>query len=450
MEILRSDIQKLIEQRSWGKLRERLAVWEIPEIAHILQELDKADRVLLFRTLPRHLSADVFSYFEPEEQDGLLRELTDQETRHILENMGPDDRTALLEELPARITTKLLSLLGPEDLKEARQLLGYPEESVGRLMTPDYVDIRPDWTIAKALDHVRAIGKDSETINRIFITDDSGKLLDDIMLRHLILANPGGRVDSLMNHQFIALSAFDDRERAVELLQEYDLTALPVVDSDGFLIGIVTFDDVWDVAEEEVTEDIQKQASVSPLKMSYHRASVWNLYTKRIGWLAALVLLSLISSSVIAAFEEKLASAIMLAAFIPLLLGSAGNTGSQSATLAIRALVTGDIDLSDWREALLKEIGVGLLLGMTLGSLGWILGSVFGVRGGTGIQIGTVVGVSMLTVTIITNLVGLILPFILEKVKLDPAVASSPLITTIADATGLLVYFSVASWVLQV
>ncbi len=450
MEVLRSEVQKLIEQRSWSALRERIAVWEVPEIAHLLQELEKADRVLLFRTLPRHLSADVFSYFEPEEQNGLLHELTDQETRHILENMDPDDRTSLLEEFPAGITTKLLSLLGPQDLREARQLLGYPEESVGRLMTPDYVDIRRHWTIGKALEHIRKMGKDSETVNRIFITDETGRLLDDIMLRHLILADPYRKVESIMNHKFIGLSAFDDRERAVELLQEYDLTALPVVDSDGFLIGIVTFDDVWDVAEEEVTEDIQKQASVSPLKMSYHRASVWNLYTKRIGWLVTLVVMSLISSSVITAFEEKLASVIMLAAFIPLLLGSAGNTGSQSATLAIRALVTGDIDLSDWGAALFKELGVGVLLGLSLGSLGFILGTIFGGLGTQGVRIGLVVGITMLTVTIITNLVGLILPFILEKLKLDPAVASSPLITTIADATGLLVYFSVATWVLGV
>ena len=443
------ELEELIEQRNWGRLRERLGDWEVPEIAEVLHTLDKRQRVLLFRSLPRGLSAEVFSYFEPEDQDILMRELTDAETRHILANLDPDDRTALLEELPAEVTTRLYGLLDTEDLKEARWLLGYPEESVGRLMTPDYVAVSPRWSIQRALEHIRAQGKDSETINRIFITDPSGKLLDDVMLRRLILANPDQGVSQVMDHSFVSLSAFDDREKAVEVMRRYDIVAVPVVDSEGVLIGIVTFDDVWDVAEEEVTEDIHKAAAMEPLEMSYHRASVWDLYTRRIGWLVILVVLSVVSSVVISAFEDKLAAVITLAAFIPILLGAAGNTGSQSATLTIRALVTGDLLPSQWAGSVVKELGVGILLGVSLGVLGGCLGFVMAGARNVGLKIGLVVGTSMSAVILFANIVGVVLPFILNKARLDPAVASSPLITTIADALGLLVYFSIASAVLQ-
>ncbi|NLY50657.1 MAG: magnesium transporter, partial [Firmicutes bacterium] len=337
------DIKALLEKKNWHTLRQTLTEWPIPETVDLLMTLDKPDRVLLFRLLPRHISNEVFSYLETEHQKALLKELTDDETKLILANLRPDDRTTLFEELPGQATQRLLNLLSPEDLKEARQLLGYPEESVGRLMTPDYVAVRPEWTVEQALKQVRKRGKDSETIDVIYVVDRKWKLEAILELRRLILAHPEQTVEEIMDQTFVSLSAFEDREQAVHQMQRYDLFALPVVDSDGVLLGIVTADDVMDVAQEEATEDFHKIAAVTPLRVSYREASIGSLYTKRVAWLVALVLVNLISSGIIAAYEKTLASAIALTFFIPLLTDSGGNTGSQSATLMVRALATGDV-----------------------------------------------------------------------------------------------------------
>jgi len=442
-ELLKPELKVLIENRDWGQLREATKNWTPQEIAELLLDMEKSHRVLFFRSLDRKVSSDVFSYREPEDQDILLEEMTDQETRQILSELDPDDRTALLEELPAQITKRMMEYLSPGDLKEARQLLGYPEESIGRIMTPDFVAIKPGRTIGEALSKIRERGKDSETINMIYVVDDSWKLLDDIRLRLFLLANPEDRVESLMDYTAPKLSAFADREQAVRKMQQYDLVALPVVDSDNVLLGIVTVDDVMDIAEEETTEDIQKAASLAPLGMSYHNANIWTLYIKRIGWLVALVFMNIAAAGIITAHEQTLTAAIGLAAFIPLLIGSGGNTGSQSATLMIRALVIGDVKLSHWGRTLLKEIGVGLLLGISLGIVSWGIGIIKG-----GYRVGLVVGLTMVTIVLVANTIGMILPFLLAKLKIDPAVASNPLMTTIADVTGLLIYFTFASMIL--
>lgn len=433
-------VEDLVEKRKWSQLRKFLSDRPAPEIADLLLELHKNSRVIVFRLLPRQFAADVFSYLESRERDALLMDLTDQETRQLLADLKPDDRTDLLEELPGQVTQRLLNLLSFGDLKEARVLLGYPEESVGRLMTPDYVAVRPDWTIARALDHIRNMGKDSETINVIYVTNASWQLLDALDLRKFILADPSETVEQIMDHRFVSIVASEDREEAVKLIQLYDLVALPVVDSNGVLLGIVTVDDVLDIAEEEVTEDFHMTAAVRPLKMSYRDSGIWSLYTKRIGWLVILVLVNLVSSSVIAAFEETLASVIALAFFIPLLIDSGGNAGAQSATLVVRAIATGDVKLSRWFFTLMKEMSVGMFLGLTMGVASWALGLTRG-----GYQVGVVVGLSMMAIVVVANIIGTILPFILTKLKIDPAVASSPLITSIVDATGLLIYFGLAT-----
>lgn len=440
-ELVTVELKELIKKKKWLELRNRLVNVPAPMVLDVLPLSEKNDRVLIFRSLSREKSAEVFSNLEPEQQDSLLNDLTDVETRHLLSSLSPDDRTSLLEELPAPVTRQMLGLLSSTDLQEARELLGYPEESIGRLMTPDYVAIDPHWTIGKALDHIRRFGKDSETINIVYVIDESGRLLDEIRLRRFMIADPEKQVKELMDHAFASLSAFDDREEAVTVMQKYDYVALPVVDSDGSLIGIVTFDDVMDVAEEEATEDMHKAASVTPLKMAYHRASILNLYQKRAGWLIALVLMNLASAVVLSVFEEKLASAIVLVIFIPLLIGGGGNAGAQAAMLVIRALVTGDIKLDQWAVTIGKEVVVGLLLGLTLGLIGGFLGLLFS---GFQWEIFFVIGISMFTIVLFANLVGMLLPFILAKVNVDPTVASGPLITTIVDAAGLFIYFAIA------
>lgn len=439
------EIETLLEQRKWRAVYEKLRDRHDPEIAEVMPYLDPANRVLFFRCLPRSRAADIFSHLDHEHQDEFLQDLTDEDTRHLLANLSPDDRTALLEELPAEVTQRLLFLLSPEDLREARQLLGYPEESVGRLMTPNYISIHPEMTFGEALEHIRKTGRDSETFNVIYIVDARGKLIDVVRLRRIILASPADKVESILNYKFMSLSAFDDRERGVEVIQRYDLNAVPVLDSEGIMLGIVTVDDLFDVAEEEATEDFHKSAAVSPLDMPYSLASPTFLYRKRIGWLSILIFVNLLSATVISAYEEYLMEFIILAFFMPLLIASGGNTGAQSATLMVRALATGDLKLDRLIPAIGKEVGVGLMLGVSMGVLTYILGWF---RGDT--TIGWVVGLSMFAIVIVANFIGVILPFTLTKLKLDPAVASSPLITSLMDAIGLLIYFSIAASILAV
>jgi magnesium transporter len=443
IDLLTEKIKNMIIQREWTALRESLTDLPAPDIATLLMSLEKVERILLFRLLPRQLSSEVFSYLESGNKDTLLKELTDEEARQLLANLTPDDRTDFFEELPGRATQRLLNLLSPGDLREARLLLGYPEESVGRLMTPDYVAVRPDWTIEKSLEHIRRRGKISETINVIYVTDESWKLIDALELRRFILAEQGDTVEKIMDYSFISISAFEDREKAVQMIQHYDLDALPVVDSEGVLLGIVTVDDVLDVAQEEATEDFHKVAAVEPLKTSYRESSVPLLYRKRIIWLAVLLGVNLIASGVIAAYEELIISTIALAFFIPLLIATGGNAGAQAATLMVRAIATGDVKLSQWLWALSREIGVGLLLGATMGLSVYMLGLYRG-----GFEIAMIVSLAMLAIVIISNFVGVALPFILTRLRLDPAMASNPLITSIADVSGLLIYFWIAALIL--
>ena len=378
------EIEALIEKQNWPDLRALVADWPVPEIADLLLRIAKSDRVLLFRFLHRHISTQVFSHLSTELQVSLVKELTDEETRQLLESLEPDDRTHLFEELPGRATQRMLNLLSPEDLVEARKLLGYPEESVGRLMTPDYIAVRAEWTIDHSLEHIRRIGKDFDSIAIVYVTDGHWKVVDAIELQQLVLATPSDLVSSIMDCSFVALSPYSDREKAVGLMGKYDLFALPVVDSEGVLLGLVTIDDVMDVAEEEATEDFQKSAAVEPLKMSYDEASILSLYRKRIPWLTLLIFVNLAASSVIAAYEETLSSAIALAFFIPLLIGSGGNVGAQAATLMVRALATGDVMAKQWFHTLLKELAVGGSLGVTMGVTAWVFGLF---RGGGGLPL---------------------------------------------------------------
>lgn len=437
---LNSRINELIEKRDWAELRGLLSELPAPDIADMLRRLEKPDRVLIFRVFPRQLSSEIFSYLESQDKDTFLKELTNEETQQILSNLSPDDRAQFFEELPGQAIQRLLNLLNPDDRRETLQLLGYPEESVGRLMTPDYVAVRSNWSVGQALEHIRLKGKDSETINVVHVTDDSWVLLDALSLRKFILAKPDDPVSGIMDYTFVSVSAFEDREQAVKMIQRYDLVALPVVDSEGVMLGIVTVDDVMDVAQEEATEDFHKVAAVEPLKTSYSESSIWVLYRKRIVWLMVLLSVNLVASSVIAAYEEVLLSTIALAFFIPLLIATGGNAGAQSSTLMVRAIATGDIKLGQWFWALGREMTVAGFLGVTMGVASSILGLF---RGGP--EIGLIVGLAMVLLVFVSNFIGVVLPFMITKIGLDPAVVSNPLITSVADVAGLLIYFSIAT-----
>ncbi len=435
--------RELIEARDFQQLRSVLVQFDAPTLADLIWELEPADRAVVFRLLPHDLADEVFAYFDTEREQALMEDLTDEEVRRLLTSMKPDDRTSLLEELPGLATQRLLNLLSPADLAETRAMLGYPEDSVGRLMTPDYVAVRAQWSVAEALTHIRARGKDSETINVIYVVDNRWHLLDALDLGQLILASPSARVEDIMDGSFVALQGDADREDAVDLMSRYDLLVLPVTDTRGVLIGIVTIDDVLDVAEEETTEDFHRIGGVAPLEGRYTLSSVLGLYQKRIGWLSILIVVNVASSGVIEAFEGVLAATIALGFFIPLLIGSGGNAGAQATTIMVRAIATGDVQLRQWFRVVFREIGVGLTLGTSMGLLAALLGTW---RGGA--EVGLVVGGAMVSIVLVANLLGTLMPFILTKLKLDPAAASAPLITTVVDVIGLLIYFGIAYMIL--
>jgi magnesium transporter len=438
-DLVKPEILELIEARRWDELRDVLVEWPAPEVADLLLHLRKDDRVLLFRAMSRTESSKAFAQLDLEQQDELLRALSDEETRQLLSEMHADDRTQLLGELPGQAMQRLLNLLGPEDLKEARWLLGYPEHSVGRLMTPEYVAVRPHETIQQALAHIRAHGSDKETIDMVYVVDDDWRLLDDIQLRRFILADPDGTVADIMDHSVASIRATDDREEAVRVIRRYDTVALPVVDSDGVLVGIATVDDLLDVAEEEATEDFHRVASVGPIRMSLKDATVSFLYRKRVGWLLALVFMNIFSGAGIAAFEGTIEAVVALVFFLPLLIDSGGNAGSQSATMMVRALATGDVKMADWFRLLGKELGVALFLGSTM-AVGVAAIAYFRAP-----EVMFVVPATMVIIVLVGSLIGMSLPFLLTRLKLDPATASAPLITSLADISGVLIYFSIAS-----
>ena len=453
-ELLQPEIEEMISAQNWEDLRELLDEWPVAEVADVLVGLNAAERVIFFRILPRHISAEVFSYLETDFQNELLGEMTTEETRHLLANLRPDDRTTLLGELPGQVTQRLLNYLSPQDLKEARQLLGYPEESIGRLMTPDYVAVRPSWTVEEALQHIRRMGKSSETINVIYVTDTSWHLLDALDLQLFILAKPETTVEDMMDDTFISVEAATDREEAVVIMRKYDKVVLPVVDSEGILLGIVTVDDVLDVAEEEATEDFQKMGGVSALDKPYLSADIWTMFKKRGGWLAVLFLGQMLTASVMESFESQLQSVIVLAIFIPLIISSGGNSGSQATSLIIRAMAVGEVTLKDWWIVMRRECITGIILGVFLAAIGIL--RVAGWQwlgwydyGADYMLIAITVSVALVGVVSWGSLAGSMLPFLLRRLGLDPATSSAPFVATLVDVTGLLIYFGAAALILS-
>jgi magnesium transporter len=444
IQLLKPEIEELIKAKEWVALKESLQDVPSVDIAELIEEIEPEVAVVIFRLLKKQKAGEVFSHLSNSKEVELLDMLTKRQLEDVMSNLEPDDRVAIVEELPGHLTQRVMNSLNVEEQQEIKQMLGYPKESVGRQMTSRYVKVKSDWTVDRAMRHIRKFGFSAETINVIYVVDENEKLIDDLKLTQLILADPQDKISDITDDSFVSLNAFDDQEHAVEIFSKYDRVALPVVDSDGILIGIVTVDDVIDIAREEATEDFHKGAAVEPLKTTYRETSIWSLFSKRILWLLILVVVNLLSSGVIEYYEEVLASALALAFFIPLLIDSGGNTGAQSATIMVRSLAIGDVKISHWLRVAGKEIFVGITLGIAMGFASAVLG-VF--RGGW--EIGLIVGLSMVAIVLVANLIGTILPFLLTKFKIDPAVASSPLITTIVDVTGLLIYFSIAALVLQ-
>lgn len=436
--------QRLIENREWKVIKREISEIDTFQIAGLIEELDQVNDIILFRLLSREQAKETFQYLEHSKQERIIEGLA-QNIRTItslLNDLDPDDRTAFFEELPGTISQRLMQLLSSQERRIATQLLGYPEESIGRLMTPEYVAIKKYYTVDQAINHIRKYGRNSETLNVIYVVDDNWKLIDDIRIKDLILAPPEQTIGEIVDHRFVSLNAFDDQEVAIRTFQDYDRVALPVTDTNGVLLGIITFDDVMDVAEEESTEDFHKFGSIQDAIINPLKAKITYMYKMRVFWLTALVFMNVFSGAAIASFEKVIESAVMLVFFLPLLIGSGGNAGAQSATLMIRSLATGDVETSDWLRLLGRELIVSLLLGLTM-AVGVAFIAVLRAP-----NIILVVCSTMVFTVMVGSLIGLLLPFIFTKLKLDPATASAPLITSIADICGVVIYFTIATWYL--
>ena len=451
--LLQPEILQLLELRETEMLREIFEEWVPVDLAELVDDFDEEEQAKLFRTFPAHLAAATFAYLNLSVQEFLLDTLRPDEIGGILNEMPPDDRTALFENLPSGTAGRLMLLLSPEERAVAQTLLGYPENSVGRLMTPDYVAVRSGWTVKQVLDYIRRYGKNSETMDVIYVIDRSHKLIDDIASREFLLAPLDEPVAEIMDGQFVALKVTDDQETAVDVFRKYDRVALPVVDSSGVLVGIVTIDDVLDVAEEEATEDIQKFGGLEALDEPYIDTPIAQMIRKRASWLVVLFLGEMLTATAMSYFEHQIEKAVVLALFVPLIISSGGNSGSQAATLIIRALALGEVTLRDWWLVMRREIYSGVLLGVILGVIGftriaaWTLFS--DVYGPHWILVGVTVGVSLVGVVLWGTLSGSMLPFLLKRLGADPATSSAPFVATLVDVTGLVIYFTVALMVLQ-
>ena len=447
------ELAAVLRERDYQRLRDMVRNRPASDLAELLADLSLEEQAVAFRLLPRKEAAETFEYLEQDAREALLKTLSKEDVAAILNNMAPDDRTDFLEELPATVTREMLSLLSAQERAIAVTLLGYPEKSIGRLMTPDYLAVREGWTIQQVLDYVRTHGHDSETLNVIYVVDDSGMLIDDIRIREILLADPARRVSDIMDRHFVALKATDDQQEAVNAFRQFDRTALPVTDTAGVLIGIVTVDDVLDVVETEATEDIQRIGGMEALDEPYMEIGFTRMIRKRAGWLTALFLGEMLTATAMGFFENELNKAIVLTFFLPLIISSGGNSGSQASTLVIRALALGELTLRDWWRVMRREIGAGLALGCILAVVGFMRITVWSafsdIYGAHWLLVAVTVAFAIVGVVLWGTLIGSLLPLLIRRLGFDPATSSAPFVATLVDVTGLIIYFSVALVVLR-
>ncbi len=447
-------LAELLAQRDFAAIKVELSNLQPPDAAEAMDGLSPAEQAVLFRLLSTDKAADLFEYLPAEAQEALLHAMGNEEAAKILEAMAHDDRTALLEELPTQVCARLIGFLSHDERVVALKLLDYPEDSIGRLMTSEYLTILDDWTASRVLQHIRTHGRDRETLNVLYVVEQDGKLLDDVRIREFLLCPLDKTVSELRDGIFTALHATDDQETAVAAFRKYDRTVLPVVDRHGGLVGIVTVDDILDVAEEEATEDIHKIGGMEQLDEPYMDISFGKLMKKRATWLVVLFVGELFTATAMKHYEDEIAKVIVLNAFVPLILSSGGNSGSQAATLIIRAMGIGEVTLKDWWRVMRREIFSGCSLGLILAIVGavriMIWASIFpNIYGRHWPLIALTVGISLIGVVLWGTLSGSMLPFLLKRLGLDPATSSAPFVATLVDVTGLVIYFTVAGVILH-
>ena len=446
-ENVRDNFLEVISREDLLETREFLNNQNISDVAFLIDELpDHAPKIISNMSI--HRASSVFKILDFGTQKTIIQDLPPYKTAELLNELPADDRTAFLEELPSEVVKELIRLLNPEERKITLSLLGYPEGSVGRLMTPDYIAVQVDWTMEKVLDHIRKEGKYSETIDVIYVVNDKGEFVDDLRIREILLSDPHKRVEEMIDRRYITLNVHDAQEMANQIFKMNNRVALPVIDDKQILLGIVTIDDVLWVANEEFSEDMQKIGGTEALNEPYLEIPIMKLFKKRVVWLIVLFLGEMLTASAMGYFEDEIAKAVVLALFVPLIISSGGNSGSQASTLIIQAMAVGEITLTDWWRVLKREIVSGLLLGAILGTIGFfrviVWNSIFHTYGGHSLVVGHTVGFSLIGVVLWGTVTGSMLPIFLKRLGADPATSSAPFVATLVDVTGLLIYFSLA------
>lgn len=431
-----------LKNNQLAKLKESLMEENPVDIAELLEDLTKEQSLKIFRILPKDTSAEVFSYLSSEKQQEIVENITDEEIRHIIDEMFIDDTVDFIEEMPANIVDKILQNTSPDTRKLINQFLKYPENSAGSVMTVEYVSLKSDMNIGQALNHIKKVGIDNETIDICYIIDNQRKLVGFISLKSLIFLDDILPLVDAMETNVISAVTTDDQEFIASQFRKYDLTSMPVVDNEGRLVGIITIDDVVDVIDQENTEDFQKMAAMNPSDEEYLKESVFSLAKHRIIWLLVLMISATATGTIIRRYEEVLQSVVILAAFIPMLMDTGGNAGSQSSTLIIRGIALGEIQIKDVGKILWKEFRVSLIVGVTLAAVNFL--RIYFIDR-AGLTISLVVCASLLFTVVIAKVVGGVLPLMAKTFKLDPAIMASPLITTIVDACALVVYFGLST-----
>lgn len=438
-------ILDLIDEKKFIEARNELKNKNVVDIASLFEEMSKENVVKIFRVLPKDIAADVFSYMEHEQKLYIIDSLTDTEVSNIIDELFIDDTVDFLEELPANVVKRVLKNTNADTRKIINQLLKYPDSSAGSIMTIEYADLKKEMTVEEAIKHIKKIGVDKETINTCYVVGDNRLLEGIVSIRKLILSDSNILIKDIMNKDMISVNTLDDQENIADLFKKYDLLSIPVTDNEKKLVGIITIDDIVDIIDQENTEDFQKMAAMAPSDEEYLKTSVWNLAKHRIVWLLVLMISATFTGNIIKKFEDVLQSVVILAAFIPMLMDTGGNAGSQSSTLVIRGLALGDITLKDALKVMYKEFRVSSIVGLVLALVNFIRVYFFEK---TDLYISITVCVTLFFTIVLAKIVGGTLPIAAKKLKLDPAIMASPLITTIVDAVALVLYFSMASWLL--
>lgn len=439
-------IEELLFSKQYTKIRQALAEMNEADIASVLEDMEKEDMLKVFRILPKDLAAEVFSYMDVDNEQYVITSLSDKDAGIIVDNLMADDAADLMDEMPANVVKKILANASPETRRDINHLLRYPEDSAGSIMTVEYVDLKESLTVEEAIERIRRVGVDSETINICYVLDNRRKLIGTVALRYLLLRKSDETIGDFMNENVISINTLMDQEEVADLFMKYDFTSMPVVDNENRLVGIITVDDIMDIVEEETTEDIEKMNAIVPGDKPYMKTSVLETWKNRIPWLLLLMISATFTGKIITSFEDALSTYVVLTAFIPMLMDTGGNAGGQASATIIRGLSLNDIAFTDVFKVVWKEIRVAFLCGITLAVCNFLKLMFFDK---VGVTVSLVVCLTLVAAVLIAKIVGCTLPMLAKKIGFDPAVMASPFITTIVDALSLMIYFSIATALLH-